>query len=247
MTDTFAANPAPETLPAGAALEALRARFLEQDEFLLIEDFLPRPMLDGLLAALPALQPHVHRNFIPGHKKGGSISRFDLDRLAPAFPELYRWAALREFLAGLTGQKLLPCPEDDPHTYALYYYTEPGDHIGWHYDTSYYRGSRYTILVGLVDRSTCRLEYELYRKTGGRPVVSGGAGIAPGTLVVFNGDKLWHRVSPMAAGEERVVLTLEFVTDVTMNPFARFVSNMKDAIAYFGLKQVFARPGRRAA
>ena len=36
----------------------------------------------------------------------------------------------------------------------LYYYTEAGDHIGYHYDTSYYKGSRYTILMGLVDKST---------------------------------------------------------------------------------------------
>jgi hypothetical protein len=48
--------------------------------------------------------------------------------------------------------KLSLCPENDPHSCALYYYTEPGDHIGFHYDTSYYKGARYTILMGLVDK-----------------------------------------------------------------------------------------------
>jgi hypothetical protein len=57
----------------------------------------------------------------------------------------------------------------------------------------------------------------------------------PGSLVLFNGDKLWHAISPLAKGEERVVLTMEYVTNPEMGPFKRFVSNMKDAIAYFGL------------
>ena len=49
-----------------------------------------------------------------------------------------------------TGQRLQPCPEADPPSCALYFYTEPGDHIGFHYDTSYYKGTRYTVLVGLL-------------------------------------------------------------------------------------------------
>jgi hypothetical protein len=40
------------------------------------------------------------------------------------------------------------------------------------------------------------------------------------------------------AREERVSLTLEYVTDPAMSPLKRFVSNMKDAIAYFGFRAV---------
>jgi hypothetical protein len=38
-----------------------------------------------------------------------------------------------------------------------------------------------------------------------------------------------------------VSLTLEYVTDARMTPAKRFVSNMKDAIAYFGFRSVFTR------
>ncbi|MGE3772961.1 MAG: 2OG-Fe(II) oxygenase [Gammaproteobacteria bacterium] len=232
------------TAAFAAALEktdvaALRRQFVEQNEVIAVEDFLPAECLQQLLAALPALEPRVHRNFIPKHKKGGSVSRFTLDDTAPAFPELYRMPALLQFLAQLTGEKLMHCPADDAHTYALYYYTEAGDHIGWHYDTSYYRGSRYTILFGLVDESSCKLEYELYKDDPNRESRLISVSLKPGMLVVFNGDRLWHRVTPLAAGERRVVLTLEYVTSTAMHPFRRFVSNMKDAIAYFGFKQVF--------
>ena len=230
---------------AALDLTGLRDEFCAQDEFIAITDFLPAAALAPLLDALPALEPRVHRNFIPGYKKGGSVSRYDLDAHAPAFVSLYRDPAFVTFLRALTGQALTYCPDDDPHTYALYYYIEAGDHIGFHYDTSYYKGARYTILLGLVDDSSCRLDYELFRKNPGRAPVAGSIALAPGTLVVFNGDKLYHRVTPCLAGERRVALTLEYVTSLDMHPLRRFVSNMKDAIAYFGFRQVFARAWRR--
>ena len=226
-------------------LVALRGQFEANDEFLTIPNFLPAAELSALLSALPALEPCIHRNFIPGHKKGGSVSRYALDRRAPAFPAFYRSGALRAFLEDLCGRPLMYCPADDPHAYALYYYTEAGDHIGYHYDTSYYKGARYTVLLGLIDESSCQLEYELFRADERRATVRGAIGIAPGTLVIFNGDKVWHRVTPAAHGERRVVLTLEFLTSLGMHPLRRFVSNMKDAIAYFGFRQVFSSAKRR--
>ncbi len=38
----------------------------------------------------------------------------------------------------------------------------------------------------------------------------------------------------LAPAEERIVLTMEYVTNPERGIFQRFVSNMKDAIAYFG-------------
>jgi hypothetical protein len=38
-----------------------------------------------------------------------------------------------------------------------------------------------------------------------------------------------------------VSLTLEYVTDPGMTPAKRFISNMKDAVAYFGFRSVFRR------
>lgn len=224
-------------------LPTLHAQFMAQNEFIAVENFLPAACLNPLLDALPALEPRVHRNYIPRHKKGGSISRHDLDQFAPDYAALYRSSSLRTVLGALTGAPLQECPGNDPHTYALYYYTEAGDHIGYHYDTSYYKGARYTILLGLVDQSSCRLEYQLYKDVPGKTMREESISLAPGTLVVFNGDRLYHRVTPSAAGERRVALTLEYVTSPRMHPVRRFVSNMKDAIAYFGFRQVF-RPGR---
>jgi len=136
------------------------------------------------------------------------------------------------------------CPDNDPHACALYYYTEPGDHIGFHYDTSYYKGARYTVLLGLVQRSeSCRLVAHLYKDDPTRETKEISLGYGPGDLVVFNGDKLWHGVTPLAKGEERVVLTMEYVTNQKMALPKRIFSNLKDAFAYFGASALW--PHRR--
>jgi hypothetical protein len=215
-------------------INKIKSSFQSQNEFVVVENFLPESILNRFIAALPLLQSSINRNYIPGHKKGGSVSKYSLDSLAPVFGEFYQLPVFFDFLNKITEQKLLACPDSDPHTYALYYYTEPGDHIQYHYDTSYYQGKRYTVLLGLIDRSSSKLEYQLYGQTHTQSLA-----LKPGTLVIFNGDKLYHRVTPLGTNEQRIVLTLEYVTDARMGIVKRFVSNMKDAIAYFGFAQVF--------
>jgi hypothetical protein len=97
------------------------------------------------------------------------------------------------------------------------------------------------LLLGLIDDSSCRLDYQLHTREKAAPVVSGSLKIAPGGLVVFNGDALRHRITPSLPGETRVSLTFEYVTDPRMHPWWRLISNMKDAFAYFGFRQVFHR------
>jgi hypothetical protein len=147
----------------------------------------------------------------------------------------------------VSGERLQTSPAEDPHAYALYFYTRPGDHIGWHYDTSYYAGRRYTLLLGVVDESSCRLDYELHTREPGHAKVPGSVRIPPGGLEFFDGDKLRHRITPLADGELRVSLTFEYLTDPTMRPWRRFMSNMQDAVAYFGFRQVFRRTTERGS
>lgn len=228
----------------------LRGEYASQGSFLYLSEFLPADATQQLADAARALLPEVNRNYLPGHKAGGSVSRHTIDRLAPYIAELYRSPALIAWLEKMTGDRLQLSPPDDPHAYALYYYTRAGDHIGWHYDTSYYDGRRYTVLFGVIDDSSCRLDYELHTRDDSRADEAGSVRYPPGALVLFDGDKLRHRVTPAAEGEMRVSLTFEYVTNPNMQPWRRFVSNMKDAIAYFGFRQVFRnalRAGRRAA
>ena len=219
---------------------------MEQGSFLYLSDFLPSEATAQLIAAVATVNGSVNRNYLPGHKQGGSVSRHTLDELAPYVGQLYRSPDLIRWLSELAGEPLQVSPADDPHAYALYFYTRPGDHIGWHYDTSYYAGRRYTVLLGVIDESSCRLDYELHTRKKGATVVPGSVRIPPGGLVFFDGDKLRHRISPLGENERRVSLTFEYVTNPKMHFGWRLISNMKDALGYFGFRQVFRRRRRGA-
>jgi hypothetical protein len=229
---------------AGVDVDEVRRRYWEQNEFVYLERWLPAALVDRMLAEVDRVRPAINRNYIPRHKKGGSVSFYTLTEQAPTIVALYRAPAFIEFLAALTGRRLQVCPPSDPHSCALYFYTEPGDHIGFHFDTSYYRGARYTVLLGLVERSSSRLVCQLFKDDPQRAPVELQLATHPGTLILFNGDKLWHSVTPLGEDEERVSLTLEYVTDPSMHPVKRLFSNLKDAVAYFGFRAVFRGPAR---
>lgn len=240
MTDAVAV-PAPWHFDAHVS----EARYWEQDEFVVAERFLDDLALAPLIAEADRMRSAINRNYVPKIKKGGSVSYFDLVRSAPSLVELYRSPAFIELLSHVTRERLLVCPDGDPHACALYYYTEPGDHIGFHYDTSFYRGKRFTVLLGLIERSSCRLVCELFKKDPARKPQTVSVHTTPGTLVMFNGDKLYHAVTPSGPGEDRVVLSMEYVTDQRMGTLSRMVSNVKDAVAYFGIKSLLG--ARRSA
>jgi len=244
----MASTPADESMALrlrDAAAESVRPEFVRQGSFLHVPDFLPPAVTAQLVGAVAQVSAAVNRNYLPGHKQGGSVSRHVIDRLVPFVAELYRSPALLGWLGAVAGEALQLSPPSDPHAYALYFYTRPGDHIGWHYDTSYYLGRRYTVLIGVVEDSSCRLDYELHTREAGAGIEPGSLKLAPGSLCFFDGDKLRHRITPLAAGEVRVSLTFEYVTDPRMHPWRRLISNMKDAFGYFGFRQVFGGASTR--
>lgn len=117
--------------------------------------------------------------------------------------------------------------------------------MGYHYDTSYYKGARYTVLFGLVQESSSRLLCRLHTRNPGREPRELAVATTPGSLVIFNGEKVLHGVSPSRAGERRVMLTMEYVTNQEMGPFKRLFSNLKDAFAYFGVKSLWQSRKRK--
>lgn len=230
---------------AAVDFDRIRKEYWDQNEFVVLPGFLPREAVGAyLVPQVERLRPLLNRNYIPGRKKGGSVSYFIVREKATEFMDLYRSPAFLDFLSRLVTARLMRCPENDPHSCALYYYTEPGDYIGFHYDTSYYKGARYTILMGLVDQAkSCKLVCQLYKDDPTRAPKELELITEPGDLVIFNGDKLWHAVTPLGEGEYRVALTMEYVTNQEMSPFKRIYSNLKDAFGYFGLKAFLRRTG----
>jgi hypothetical protein len=73
---------------------ALRKSYLDQDEFLVIEDFLSPEIMEEWGKQLEGLKPLLHRSFIPKHKKGGSVSYDFVNSRAPAMSAVYHSPAL---------------------------------------------------------------------------------------------------------------------------------------------------------
>lgn len=231
---------------AGADLVRSSRTYWEQNECLVLDRFIPKKIVGPCLTEVELLRKNIFRNYVPGHKQGGSVSYYAIRNEfheSSAIVSLYRSPALRRFLSQIVKEELLLCPEQDPHSCALYYYTKPGDHIGFHHDTSYYKGKRYTVLMGLIERSEqCRLVAHMPAPGTAETVSEQSISLDPGSLVIFNGDKLWHAVTPLGHREERIVLTLQYVTNQDMGPIHRAFSNLKDVFGYFGPAALIHRP-----
>ncbi|MEX0830497.1 MAG: hypothetical protein WD032_09665 [Nitrospirales bacterium] len=150
---------------------------------------LPQSLVEEFMREVDGVRQKINRNFIPKHKKCGSVSYYLLQESAPAILAFYQHQAWINLLSRIAGVPLLLCPDVDPHACALYFYTEPGDHIGYHYDTSYDKGARYTVLIGLRDQSSSQLLCRLHTKETGREVQELSLATEPGTFIFFNGDK----------------------------------------------------------
>ena len=212
------------------------AKQFQEKKLLIINNFLTEECVKKIF--LPEIEnclPYVHRVKIGSFKKSGSVSRHHLASHAPELFSLYYSPAIKQFIERIVGESIQRCPDDDPHGVALYHYTEPGDHIGVHYDKSFYRGRRYTVLLGMIqDSKASKLmcypgSNKLNRRKNPIEIYTN-----PGTLVIFDGDTIWHEVTPLAENERRVILTMEFVTDNRMTTLNRFVSHLKDRLLYFG-------------
>ncbi|MEK7352487.1 MAG: 2OG-Fe(II) oxygenase, partial [Nitrospirota bacterium] len=68
--------------------------YRDQNEFVVLERLLTQPVVDQFLREVELLTPEVNRNYVPGHKKGASVSFYAILRQAPAILSLYRSPAL---------------------------------------------------------------------------------------------------------------------------------------------------------
>ena len=224
---------------AGLDLERVRLDHWRHEELTLAEQWLPESLTSALLREVQDLQARVVRKRLFNYKNSGSISYRALYENAPIVRALYESEALITFLSSIAEMPLLTCPSHDAHSCAVYQYEREGDKCGYHTDNSWYRGARYTVLVGLEDSSSARLHCRVHLNDQFRPTKEMEVATRPGTFVFFNGDKLVHGVTPLGADERRIVLAMQYVTDRSMGRFKRLINDLKDSLTYFGGREVF--------
>jgi hypothetical protein len=205
--------------------------------FATVPDFLPEPLFQHLLDELSAVQA-VERGYIPLKRKAGTIAYETLIETSPTFVTLYHSSELLAFLSGCTGVHLVPTPIRDQSSLSLLIYDKPGDYIGWHYDHNFYKGRHFTVILCLVNQGSAvdGLSHASFAmiKDGQEQYISA----APNTLIMFEGNKVYHRVTPIEENERRVVMSMTFCTEPSSS-WPQAVSRRIKDTAFFGLRALW--------
>lgn len=179
----------------------------------------------------------TERSYLPTHKKGGTVAYSVLRERAPTLVNHYPSAAMRRLVSGVVGAEVQPTPLYDESSCSVLFYEKPGDHINWHYDHNFYRGRHFTVLIPVVNRgrdgglSAARL----LAKQGGRDVE---VATPPNRLILFEGAKVRHKVTPISEGERRAVWSMTYCTDPRNSAFQGVARRVKDT-AFFGLRSLW--------
>ncbi len=153
---------------------------------------------------------------------------------------LYESPAIQGLVARFAGKQLYAKASNDMHGCTLYYYGRPKDSMAYHYDSCGCRvGGSYTMLIGIVNDSSSRLEAKLYHSDPNRETRKVSVSTTPGCLVLFNGGKLWHGVTPQGPNEQRALVSLSYRANAVRLPLLkRARENLKDGLLFFGLPAV---------
>jgi len=207
------------------------------DRFAVLPDLLSA----GTFVALKAEAERLvapERSFVPVHKKGGTVAYETLIASAPTVVSFYHCADFQDFISRLVGARVRPTPIHDQSSLSVLFYDKPGDHIGWHYDHNFYRGQHFTILVTIANVGSAAdglSHAELTARIVGQEVA---VRTRPNTVVVFEGARVRHKVTPIHAGEQRLVLSMTYCTDPRSLWWQGVSRRLKDT-AYFGARALW--------
>ncbi|GIX03142.1 MAG: hypothetical protein KatS3mg113_0148 [Planctomycetaceae bacterium] len=209
----------------------------EQQRLVRVAHFVKPESLEAMKQEALANLHRVERTYIPTHKKGGTVSYEAISCYAPHCLSFYHSPEVQRWISCIVGVTVYPTPERDQSSLSLLCYTEPGDHINWHYDHNFYKGRHFTVLLPLVNQgpdggcSRSQLEY----KVGQQVQV---CDTSPNSLVVFEGARVLHRATPTQDGDLRIMLSMTYCSDPRNSWWKEFIRRVKDT-AFFGIRALW--------
>jgi hypothetical protein len=207
------------------------------DRFVAIPDFLPAGTFAKLAQQVERLSQR-ERSYIPTHKKGGTVAYDAVLAHEPGLADFAGSAGFIDVVSGITGVRVAPTPANDQHTVSVLVYDRPGDHIGWHYDHNFYQSRHFTVLLAIVNEGSgpAGLSHaQLHARIAGKDQVTQ---TPPNTLVMFEGAKVLHKVTPIIDGERRVILSMTFCDD-TRSTWAQGAARRIKDTAFFGIRALW--------
>lgn len=203
-----------------------------------IPDFFSAEYFALLQAEIRSLS-EPDRTHIPAHKMGATIGYEALRKWAPEAVNLYLNPQYQGVIQAIVGVRVEPTPICDNSSLSVLLYERSGDHIGWHYDHNFYRGRHFTVLIGIensnsdgTDLSEAKL---LVKRKSGEEIE---LPTPPNTLIVFEGAKTLHKITPLGEDQRRVVLSMTYCTDPTNSHLQELARKIKDT-AFFGARALW--------
>jgi hypothetical protein len=207
-----------------------------ETKFAILDNVLATDLFAQINAEVAALI-ETERSYLPTHKKGGTVAYSTLREKAPALVDHYLSEDMFQLVSRIVGVKVGPTPLHDESSCSVLFYEKPGDHINWHYDHNFYRGRHFTVLVPLVNRgcdgglSTARLLAKQRRRDV-------EIATPPNRMIVFEGAKVRHKVTPISEGERRTVWSMTYCVDPRNSAVQGVARRVKDT-AFFGLRSLW--------
>jgi len=229
--------------------EALARAYHDDGGLVIFPRLLPADLVAEMVVEARALVPEATRKTMPFLRRAGAVPHPRIVSSAPALHALHQSPALLGLFARVTGVPLEHRAPDEAHASALYVYSRRGDWMDWHQDEcGCAPGDSFSTIVGVIDSSSSRLEFEVGRGEPGREPVRRGLQTAPGTFAFFCGTRAFHRVTPLGPGEERVTFGFTYIRQ-GRRPGGVYNFRMKlgNTLVYFGFRHLFSRRGRAGA
>jgi hypothetical protein len=221
-------------LPPRDDTPTLVARF-RSDWLITAQDFLDPSTLEKLRQEALNNLPRLVRSYVPAHKQGGTVSYETIHTHAPRCLALYHSEALHRWIGEIVGEPVRCTADHDQSACSILYYTHAGDYINWHRDPNFYTGRQFTILLMLENKapgggmSSSALMRK--HKDGREERIE----LDENDLVLFEGPRVLHKVSPTSAGDTRIALSMTFNTNPRIGLLSELARRVKDT-AFFGVK-----------
>lgn len=202
-----------------------------------LDQALPQDEFERLTAEVEKIVS-TERSYLPTHKKGGTVAYETLCNSAPEIVAIYLSPHMQALVSSIVGAKVEPTPLHDQSSCSVLFYEKPGDHIGWHFDHNFYKGRHFTVLVPIVNRNATGdglSAAKLMAKVGGSELT---IETPPNKMVVFEGARIVHKVTPIDEGERRVVLSMTYCTDPRSSLLQGAARRIKDT-AFFGIRALW--------
>jgi hypothetical protein len=151
------------------------------------------------------------------------------DTLKKEVPDIDSWyTSLLPILSPYIDDTLKVVPQDIKTRICLVVYEKEGDYIDWHFDTNHYDGRFFTLLIPVSTESTCG-NY-VYKDSNEKEQI---LEVEKSQAIFFEGDKVYHRGKELCANQRRVILSMTFVTNDSMNLWNYCLHKVKE-LGVFG-------------